>query len=42
MAATLAQFRLIPRLETWPRCVSFAQTALGRIIALAAFGQGYA
>jgi hypothetical protein len=40
MAATLAQFRLIPRLETWPRCVSFAQTAPGRLTLLAAFALG--
>jgi|ERR1019366_1737035 hypothetical protein len=37
---TLAQFRLIPRIETFPRCVSFAQTTLGRITVLAAFDLG--
>ena len=36
----LAEFRLIPRLETFPRMVSFAQTSLGRITMLAAFGLG--
>src|SRR5664279_1584908 len=39
-ARTLAQFRLIPRIETFPRVVSFTQTTLGRITVLAAFGLG--
>lgn len=37
---TLADFRLIPRIETFPRCVSFAQTWTGKVILLAAFGLG--
>jgi hypothetical protein len=36
----LAQFRLIPRLETYPAVVSFAQTTSGRITLLAAFSLG--
>jgi hypothetical protein len=34
----LADFRLIPRIETFPAVVSFAQTTLGRITLLVAFG----
>jgi len=36
----ISDFRLIPRIETFPRVVSFAQTTLGRITILAAFGLG--
>lgn len=36
----LAKFRLIPRLETYPRVVAFAQTAPGKVIMLAAFALG--
>jgi hypothetical protein len=36
----LAEFRLIPRIETDPWTVSFAQTALGKAAMLAAFGCG--
>ena len=39
-ARTLADFRLIPRIETFPRCVSFAQTWTGKVVLLAAFGLG--
>ncbi|MGB7136169.1 MAG: hypothetical protein WBD46_12815, partial [Acidobacteriaceae bacterium] len=35
-----ADFRLIPRIETWPAVVSFAQTAPGKIVLLALFGLG--
>lgn len=35
---TLVDFRLIPRIETFPRVVLFAQTPLGKILLLAAFG----
>src|ERR1700722_17807124 len=38
--SALSEFRLIPRLETFPAVVFFAQTTLGRIIVLAAFGLG--
>ena len=34
------EFRIIPRIETYPKVVSFAQTALGRIALLAVFGLG--
>jgi hypothetical protein len=34
------QFRLIPRIETFPTVVSFAQTMLGKTVLLAAFGLG--
>jgi hypothetical protein len=37
---TLSEFRLIPRVETLPKVVSFAQTTWGRITMLAAFGLG--
>src|ERR1700728_3375576 len=33
-----ADFRLIPRIETWPAVVSFVQTAPGKVILLAVFG----
>jgi hypothetical protein len=36
----LADFRLIPRIETYPRVVAFVQTALGKIVLLAVFGLG--
>jgi hypothetical protein len=36
----LSKFRLIPRIETYPSVVSFAQTPLGRIILLALFSRG--
>ena len=39
-ARALAKFRIIPRIEMFPRCVSFAQTWLGKITLLAAFGLG--
>lgn len=39
-AEALIEFRLIPRIETFPAVVSFAQTALGRIALLAVFGLG--
>jgi hypothetical protein len=35
-----ADFRLIPRIETWPAVVSFAQTGAGKIALLAAFALG--
>jgi hypothetical protein len=34
----LAEFRLIPRIETFPSVVSFAQTALGKVALLVVFG----
>ena len=37
-ADTLAEFRIIPRIETFPLVVSFAQTALGKVALLLAFG----
>jgi hypothetical protein len=39
-AEVLTAFRLIPRIETFPAAVSFAQTALGRIALLVVFGLG--
>jgi hypothetical protein len=33
-----ADFRLIPRIETWPAVVSFVQTAPGKVVLLAVFG----
>jgi hypothetical protein len=39
-AGYLAEFRIIPRIETFPVVLSFAQTALGRITLLVAFGLG--
>ncbi len=35
-----ADFRLIPRIETFPRVVAFAQTVTGKLVLLAAFGLG--
>lgn len=35
-----SQFRLIPRLETYPSVVAFAQTPLGKLSLLALFGLG--
>jgi hypothetical protein len=40
MSSRLAEFRLIPRIETDPWTVSFAQTTLGKAAMLAAFGGG--
>jgi hypothetical protein len=40
MSQRLAEFRLIPRIETFPWAVSFAQTWWGRAIILALFGLG--
>lgn len=39
-AKDLAALRLIPRIETFPRVVSFVQTPLGKIVLLALFGVG--
>jgi hypothetical protein len=39
-AQKLADFRLIPRIETYPRVVEFVQTPLGKIVLLALFGAG--
>ena len=39
-ARNLAEFRLIPRIETFPAVVSFAQTVPGKIVLLALFGLG--
>ena len=39
-AKRLAEFRLIPRIESFPRAVSFAQTPIGKVVLLAAFGFG--
>lgn len=36
----LASFRLIPRVETYPKIVSFAQTPIGKLVMLAMFGVG--
>jgi hypothetical protein len=36
----LANFRLIPRIETYPRLVAFAQTKLGKVALLCLFGAG--
>ena len=36
----LTEFRLIPRIETFPAVVSFAQTPLGKVVVLAVFGSG--
>ena len=35
-----ADFRLIPRIETYPAVVSFVQTPLGKIVLLVVFGLG--
>ena len=40
LRSQLAEFRLIPRIEINPRIVSFAQTWLGKVTLLAAFGCG--
>ncbi len=39
-ASSLAEFRLIPRIETYPKVISFAQTSAGRITVLTTFGLG--
>jgi hypothetical protein len=39
-AKGLSDFRLIPRIETFPAIVSFTQTPLGKIVLLAVFGLG--
>jgi hypothetical protein len=39
-AAKLANFRLIPRIETYPRVVELAQTPLGKIVLVSLFGLG--
>ena len=39
-ADNLAEFRLIPRIETYPAVVSFAQTLPGKVVLLAACGLG--
>jgi hypothetical protein len=39
-AKRLAEFRLIPRIETFPQFISFAQTWPGKVTLLAAFGLG--
>ncbi|HEY6446862.1 MAG TPA: hypothetical protein VIY53_10410, partial [Acidobacteriaceae bacterium] len=36
----LSEFRLIPRVETWPRVVAFAQTVPGKLVLLALFIAG--
>ena len=36
----LASFRLIPRIETYPKVVSFAQTPVGKLVLLGLFGLG--
>jgi hypothetical protein len=36
----LAEFRLIPRIETYPAVVAFAQTPIGKVVLLAIFGLG--
>jgi hypothetical protein len=38
----LKNFRLIPRIDTYPAVVSFAQTIIGRLVLLALFGLGLA
>lgn len=35
-----AEFRLIPRIETWPAAVSFVQTAPGKAVLMGAFALG--
>jgi len=40
LSGRLANFRLIPRLETYPKVVAFAQTAPGKVAILAAFALG--
>lgn len=41
-AGRLANFRLIPRLETYPAVVSFAETIAGKVVLLVLFGAGLA
>ena len=41
-ASRLANFRLIPRIETYPAVVSFAQTIAGKAVLLVLFGAGLA
>ncbi|MCU1241683.1 MAG: hypothetical protein JWO71_2409 [Candidatus Acidoferrum typicum] len=41
-AGALANFRLIPRIETYPAVVAFAQTLAGKLVLLALFGLGLA
>jgi hypothetical protein len=41
-ASGLANFRLIPRIETYPAVVSFAQTLLGKLMLLILFALGLA
>src|SRR6202022_1608313 len=41
-AGKLANFRLIPRIDTYPRVIALAQTAAGKIVLLALFGLGLA
>jgi hypothetical protein len=38
--SAISEYRLIPRLETFPTVVSFAQTTLGKMITLAVFALG--
>jgi len=38
----LANFRLIPRIDTYPAVVSIAQTVVGKLLLLALFGLGFA
>ena len=39
-ASSLAEFGLIPRIETYPKVISFAQTSAGKITVLTTFGLG--
>ncbi|HYB60755.1 MAG TPA: hypothetical protein VEH50_04680 [Methylomirabilota bacterium] len=38
----LANFRLIPRIDTYPRAIEFAKTPAGKLVLLALFGLGLA
>lgn len=38
--SNLSSFRLIPRIESYPRVVSFVQTPMGKMVLLALFGLG--
>jgi hypothetical protein len=38
----LARFRLIPRIDTYPRVIAFAQTPAGKVVLLVLFGLGLA
>ncbi len=40
--ARLANFRLIPRVDSYPAVVAFAQTAIGKLVLLVLFGLGLA